>query len=713
MIIRPRPHCQEARSSLRSPRPAPLLRLLILSVALTHRLNAAPLETNYVAERWSINEGLPHNSLRWLAQTPDGFLWAGTGQGVARFDGTRFKGFTSADSPAIEDPHIRSLRVDPDGALWVLSENGSVARRERGRFARLPPAMGIPASGVHGLYGDGTNLFVVSDPQGRVYRLQNQRLVAWLDTRDAAPASEPFVGINVDYQGTVWVRYGTSLSWWDGQRWQRVVGHNSSEDFRALKTGPSRAGGMWISSPDGLRRLHRGVWDQRFLAYENPARSVQAVFEDRTGSVWVTHASGPLLRFDPDGRLTQWRGREGQADEAVKHLFEDASGNLWMATDTGLVQLRPKSHASTEPPGIVLEEVQADGQNLLRQEAGVEVALTLPPDTRTVEFRFTGVALDSTNRLQFRHRLDGVDSTWMTGAHSVALYSNVPPGRYYFRVSAARDGEAWNGREATATLTITPHLWQTWWFRTGGLVLAVGAALFVFHRRERLRQKSQEEHDQFCRRLIESQEAERQRIARELHDSLGQNLLLIKNRAVMGLKDNSSPERMREQLREISEASAGSVEEIRAIARALRPYQLDRLGLTKTLEDAAATVTTTGGLHIVTEVDPVDGLFAPDAEIAVYRLVQEGLNNIIKHAQAKSARLVVRRHRESVQIDLTDDGRGIDPDQKDGFGLTNLRERVRLLGGTLMVRAAAGQGTRLLATIPLSPPADWTGTLPS
>ncbi len=686
---------------------------LLLIISDFQRLNAAPRETNYLAEAWSTAEGLPHNSLRWLAQTPDGFLWAGTGQGLARFDGTRFRVFDSGNSPAIDDPHIRSLRVDPHGALWVLSENGTVARREHGRFVRLPPAMNIPATGVHGLYGDGTNLFVVSDPQGWVYRLQNRRLVEWLDTRSAAPAAEPFIGINVDYEGTVWVRYGHSLSWWDGQRWQRVAGRNPGEEFRALKTGPSRAGGMWISSRDGLRRLHRGVWDDRFLAYENPARSVQAVFEDRTGSVWVTHASGPLLRFSPEGRLTQWSRRGSQADEAVKHLFEDSSGNLWLATDNGLVRLQPRSHGPTEPPGIVLEEVQADGQAFPQQEAGDELALTLPPDTRALEFRFAGVTLDSTNRLQFRHRLDGVDSAWIIGAHPVALYSNVPPGRYYFRVSAAREGEAWNGREATATLTITPHLWQTWWFRTGGLALVAGAVFFTFHRRERLRQKAQAEHDQFCRRLIESQEAERQRIARELHDSLGQNLLLIKNRAVMGLKDNSSPERMREQLREISEASAGSVEEIRAIARALRPYQLDRLGLTKTLEDAAATVTNTGGLQIVTEVDSVDGLFTPDAEIAVYRIVQEGLNNIIKHAQARSAQLVVRRHRESVQIDLTDDGRGIDPDQKDGFGLTNLRERVRLLGGNLMVQAAPGPGTRLLATIPLSPPANRTGTLPS
>jgi len=216
-----------------------------------------------------------------------------------------------------------------------------------------------------------------------------------------------------------------------------------------------------------------------------------------------------------------------------------------------------------------------------------------------------------------------------------------------------------------------------------------------------LRRRERAQQDQFYRRLIESQETERQRIARELHDSLGQNLLLIKNRAVMGLKDTATPEKMREQLQEISEASTGSVEEIRSIARALRPYQLDRLGLTKTLEDVAASVTTAGGLSIEAQVDNIDGLFAPDAEIGLYRIVQEGLNNVLKHAEAKSARLTVRRNGESVEIELSDDGRGFDAAQKDGFGLTGVRERVRLLGGVLNVKSAPAQGTRLQVSIPL------------
>jgi signal transduction histidine kinase len=126
--------------------------------------------------------------------------------------------------------------------------------------------------------------------------------------------------------------------------------------------------------------------------------------------------------------------------------------------------------------------------------------------------------------------------------------------------------------------------------------------------------------------------------------------------------------------------------------------------LTKTLEDVAASVATAGGPAIETQVDDIDGLFASDAEIGLYRIVQEGLNNVLKHAAAKSARLTVRRGGESVAIELADDGRGFGAGQKEGFGITGLRERVRLLGGVLTLKSAPGQGTRLHVSIPIPKP---------
>jgi len=444
---------------------------------------AAPHETNYFVDTWTVKDGLPHNSVRWLAQTPDGFLWAGTAQGLARFDGVRFKTFDPTSTPALGDAQIKSLCVDPGGVLWVLGENGSIARREQGGFVALTATEGgLPADG-HGLYSDGAKTFVVSDVQGRVHRLEGNRLVEWLNTSNAA--SGPFIGINVDCDGTVWVRHGTTLSWWDGERWKRVVAPDGSTNFVALKTGPSYAGGMWISSADGLQRLRRGFWEQRFLAYESPVPSIQAVLEDRAGNVWVTHGGGQLLRFDPTGRLTQSRRHNSLADDAVKHFFEDADGNLWLAKDSGLTRLRPKVRTNPprlddQGPHVVLEEILMDGRPMNQQPSTTDDgALVFPAGGRALEFRFTGVTFDAPNQVRFRHKLDGFDSDWTTGARRVATYSNLPPGRYYFRLSAGREGGAWNGREVTASVMVQPHVWQTWWFRAGVVALLLGAGVLA------------------------------------------------------------------------------------------------------------------------------------------------------------------------------------------------------------------------------------------
>jgi signal transduction histidine kinase len=193
----------------------------------------------------------------------------------------------------------------------------------------------------------------------------------------------------------------------------------------------------------------------------------------------------------------------------------------------------------------------------------------------------------------------------------------------------------------------------------------------------------------------------------ELHDSLGQSLLVVKNYTTMALKESTPPEKMRERLREISDATSASIEEVRSIARALRPYQLDRFGLTKTLEDTAELLAKASSLRIETDIQNVDQTFSPDAEISIYRIVQEWLNNVTKHSRALVARLQVRKEADLVRLILEDDGVGFDYaalknrlNDGAGFGLTNLQERVRLLEGNLKIETAPGKGTRLIVEIP-------------
>ena len=208
--------------------------------------------------------------------------------------------------------------------------------------------------------------------------------------------------------------------------------------------------------------------------------------------------------------------------------------------------------------------------------------------------------------------------------------------------------------------------------------------------------------------MLISQEAERKRIAAELHDGLGQNLLIIKNRLYLAQREVTAAQPSA-QLEDISQTVSQTIEEVRRISHNLRPYQLDRLGLTKAVQAAVKRVSDSGSLRIEHNIASLDGLFSSENEIHLYRVVQESLNNILKHSKAASARLVVEQASGSVQIRIEDDGCGFDyrqrmsePNHQASFGLTGIRERVRLLGGRFTGDSAPGHGTRLNIDIPIS-----------
>lgn len=218
-------------------------------------------------------------------------------------------------------------------------------------------------------------------------------------------------------------------------------------------------------------------------------------------------------------------------------------------------------------------------------------------------------------------------------------------------------------------------------------------------------QREQAAQQQFTRQLILSQEKERQRIAQELHDSLSQSLLVMRNRAMLGLRDGATPEKMEDQLKVISDMAAQSVDEVRAISRDLRPSQLDRLGLTETIRWSLDTVAPSTDIAFTVDITDIDNLFPPESEIAVFRIVQEAVNNILKHSGAREAVVAVTRLDHTVRIVITDDGRGIDAEKsigRGGMGLRGIEERVRMLGGTLSVSGEPGRGTTVRADFPVT-----------
>jgi PAS domain S-box-containing protein len=255
-----------------------------------------------------------------------------------------------------------------------------------------------------------------------------------------------------------------------------------------------------------------------------------------------------------------------------------------------------------------------------------------------------------------------------------------------------------------------PGLPNEWHQRLIAMATHTATVCIVKHRSESERQQAiareQQSRAEYTFQLLASQEVERTRIASELHDSLGQNLLIIKNHAQLGESRKELPAEVRQQFESISQLASRAIQETRHIAHDLHPQQLDLLGLTSALRALVQNTDESSSMAIKGKFDLVDDLFPREAANNIYRIVQESLNNILKHSRAQSARITLERDLHEVILKIEDDGCGFGIDGRQagskGMGLKNINERVNMCGGTINLHSQPGQGTRIEITIPIS-----------
>jgi PAS domain S-box-containing protein len=211
--------------------------------------------------------------------------------------------------------------------------------------------------------------------------------------------------------------------------------------------------------------------------------------------------------------------------------------------------------------------------------------------------------------------------------------------------------------------------------------------------------------EEFTDLLIASQEAERHRIAGELHDGVGQNLSIIKNRALLAQRDPGTPPTAAGHLQAIERVVTEAIAETRNLAHNLRPAHIEQVGLTASLQELIREVSQSSEIHFERRVENVDGIFPWEAATNVYRIAQEALNNLTKHSRAEQAVITVERDVRAVHLRITDDGVGFDTTRattRGGLGLTSITERVRMLGGHMNLQSAPGNGTQLTIELPVA-----------
>ena len=703
-------------------------------------------------------DGLSHGFVKDVFEDREGNLWVGTnGGGINRLSRKFITTYSTRNG--LYNDNVYPIMQDRAGAIWI-GALGSLSRFADGRLTNYTEK-DVLGHRIH-----AQSLF--EDRAGRIW-IGSYNELGWFKDGKYSIASEVgasmvIFAIHEDRGGNFWFggEYGL-IRYKDGAR---VVYNRDNglpgNDVKVIHE--DRGGNLWIGTYGGLARLADGKFTSFTERDGLASNRVRCLYEDADGTFWVGTYDGGLSRFK-NGRFTSYSVNDGLYNNGVFQILEDAHGFFWMSSNKGIYRVSKQqlndfadgkisaiictgygkqdgminaecnggrqpggirardgrlwfptqggvvvidpaaAPPNTLPPPIKIESVILDKHGVdLRDEVRVE------PDQKYLEIGYTALTFIKSEQAQFKYKLVGQDANWHeAGARRVAYYSYLPPGDYTFQVIAANSDGVWNTEGARIRIVVVPPFWRTWWFITLASLGAAGVVFMAFRRRVVRLQQAHAAQEVFSRQLLDSQERERQRIAAELHDGLGQSLLIIKNRAFLALGSIDDKEEAADQLGEISSSAGQAIEEVREIAYNLRPYQLERFGLTRTIEAIFVKASDTSGIRYSAEVEKIDGLFSKEAEIGIYRIVQESVNNIIKHSRATEAKLIIARDGRDVVIKIEDNGQGFKPGQagasepgRGGFGLIGMAERARLLGGAYAIDSVPGQGAMI--TIKLTIP---------
>jgi signal transduction histidine kinase len=379
-----------------------------------------------------------------------------------------------------------------------------------------------------------------------------------------------------------------------------------------------------------------------------------------------------------------------------RRAAKSTDGRLWFAVFDGVAMVDPKHlPENLLPPPVQIQQVTAD-----HTAYPIAPHLRLPPLTRELQIDYTAFSFVSPEEVRFRYRLDSFDRDWNdVGGRRQAVYTNLPPGQYRFRVIACNNDGVWSKTGASYEFTIQPAIYQTNWFRF--LCVAALAILLWGLYRLRLRQIAARLRMRYEERL-----AERTRIARELHDTLIQNIAGFALQLDGLSKTVTAPWPAKDRLRDLRQQAEEWLHEARLSVWDLRSPSLEGQDLLAALRKSGEQITS--GKRVQFQMT-VTGKRRPSSAILeeqLLRIVQETTRNAVRHGQPNKIEIHVSYQDEDViRVRIRDDGCGFDLEEasrKMGhWGIATMRERANKIGAELNISSESGRGTEVEIVAPI------------
>ena len=683
-------------------------------------------------------------------------LWITSARGISKIQSMRFKNYHK-EHGLLENEVTAIAEIEP-GKFVFGHENGLTFFKNK-RFRTLSFLKDKPESEVRSRVLDlkvdhEQNIWIAASMLG-LAKIKQDGKIEWF--REEAGFEGIVSSVLEDRQNRIWVSDRQGLHFFNGKKFVRLNITNlpATETGRLFpyirKIFQGSGNSIYLATVGkGVFVYKTNAWTQFLCSQDSRANNVYSILTDSQDRTWVGTLAG--LFTLQDNSLVKYHSNNFEINRPVYLIIEDTKKRLWFGTDNGVIRWDDnESHEYTIYQGFVGQEtnraaglIDSEGQVWIGADLGVSCYQEdfdygqqdiLPPSLEllyidvageklpldkvnklsyfrnTFIFHFRGISFLGEKAIHYRFKLEGYDNDWLFENRPYTQqvrYTNVSPGKYKFHIQAQNSFGSWSAIKSSEFIIISKAFWNTTWFRLIVILTLITTLMLIYFGRVSLLKQKQRTQQAFSSRLIEEIEKGRERIASELHDSLGQNLLITKNEITECLNAESLPEACASNLKEISSLVSESIHEVREIAYNLHPHQLDRLGLTKAIESMMNKVSNSTATIFSLEIENVDGLVAKENEIHIYRIIQEGLNNVIRHAEAKNVWIKISRAEDFVQILIKDDGKGFamenydsEPIPSRGLGLAGIAERVKILNGNWNIGTTRKKGTSLKITIPV------------
>ena len=654
------------------------------------------------------HQGLSSEIATCMAEDAGGTLWVGTyRRGLNYFSHGVFHPFAVGSINPPSD--VYSVLAVGDGALWVAALGNGLVYVRGHRSERYERGIVHASTSVSVVARDGRNALWIGTKYDGAQCDKNGTVTIW-DTKTGLSGNS-ISCILCARNGDTWIGTTSNGANRISHGVVSTVGVRQGLTSNEIQTMiEDDRGNIWIATRRGLNRWKRGTVVQVEEKNRLPDDAIAEMVDDGKGNFWCGGIKGIFvvsqqqLNNVADGKEEYLQSRlygveDGMVVSEVggqgkPNVCRDSRGMLWFASERGLLRIDPSTVSTNSvPPTPVIERVTVE-----HRPVSPDTAVVMHPEDSRIEFDYTGISFNAPSKVRFRYRLLGLEDKWQFAeSKRYAQYTHLPPGSYTFQVLAENSDGVWSVKDASIAVTVLPPFWRTAWFLALAIILFLAAGPMMYVRRVRVLKQEQRRQQDFSRKLIERQEEERKRISREMHDSIGQELLILKHQLQLKIREQSLSDELKGILEEQSAAASNIITEVRSISHNLRPPELDRLGISETIRAILQRVRSTQKLVIKGEIDEIDGFFRKEDEINIVRIIQESLNNIMKHAEATSARIVLSLKGNRVDLSIADDGKGMGNPATNaaGLGMNDIRERVQLLDGAMNIESSPGKGTTL------------------